>query len=916
MVNRKMRRGLLLSAMLILAAGATRSAGDEPYRVETFTFPDAPHRVAGVKYRAGDARSAVPLGGLGTGTAAFDSQGRFTGQALANSYRPVGGVMPDCGFTVRVESDGQVSEEPLSKWARSYLGHFPIVDLEAGDAAVPVSLQLRALSPFIPGDARASATPAALFRFLAHNRGDKPAQVSVRFRWDTPVADRGIGAQGNVDGFLMWKLGDLAPDACVTVAVKCAAAGSLADLKAHLQAPRDKVRMDDDGAFNWEDRHQQDLDGSLSQHGFYLHYQDGAAKRAGTRVVGRDRLENLVRADRGGDAVRLKTTDNALAIQVRPLGGALEYEIANTGGQPVRDVQLAVYANLEAGHTEADDRGTLDPGLGALLVTDGTGAACALAGDRAPDAGWCGVWPQTLGRLRDGQAVALAEWRRAGETTAQRRGGVALVTQEDPRSHAGCTLVAFDGEAVPAEMAVAAGASLRPDETRELRFVLAWFYPDARDSAGRFVGHQYANWFDGSAAVANHVAQNWDDLTQRVGAWQESIYDDAQLPDWLKDQLVNSLYSLARNTAWLKDGRFTHSESYIGCPITETIVCRFYGSIPLAMLFPELEMNAMRQFIRHQRADGAIAFAFGPGENWDAPYYGTQRILNSSEFVLMAWRDYAWWKDKGWADEVYPAVKKAVAYARTLDGDGDGLIDDDLSLQYYDCWQFHGASAYTGGIWLAALRAAVAFAELQQDEGFRAECAALLKKALASFEEKLWTGSYYRLWNDPAKERRSDTCLAAQLTGQWYAYLCGLGEVLPGEHIRAALEHICAANGASAVWALVNGIAPDGTRDRSAGCNHSHTATLGETWCYAATCLYAGRPDWGLPRAARLAENIALRQRRLWNTTWNMDPDTGEMLWGAEYYSNLCVWDLFGALTGRRTLPGNHIKTPDRNRTE
>src|SRR5207247_2465669 len=110
-------------------------------------------------------------------------------------------------------------------------------------------------------------------------------------------------------------------------------------------------------------------------------------------------------------------------------------------------------------------------------------------------------------------------------------------------------------------------------------------------------------------------------------------------------------------------------------------------------------------FIRAQRADGAIAFAFGGRENWDAPFYDTQQIIDSSEFVLMAWRDYAWWNDKVWADEVYPAVKKALQFARTLDTDGDGLINDDLSLQYYDGWQFHGASAYTSGIWLAALKA-------------------------------------------------------------------------------------------------------------------------------------------------------------------------------------------------------------------
>jgi uncharacterized protein (DUF608 family) len=929
---------LLLCCALPACAGAA-------YRFETFRFPDPPRMVVGVKYRAGDAHSALPLGGLGTGTVYFDSLGRFAGPAITNTYRPAGGVMRDCGFVVRAESGGRIIEQPLSNLARTYLGHFPIVDLDCVREDFPVAAQLRAMSPFILGDARASGTPAAMFRFIVRNTGAKRTQVSVTFNWDTPVqlsaGGGGTAAQGNVGGYLVWDLGALAPGAKVTMPVTFAAAASMIELREQLANPSGDLIVDEDGAFNWEDKGAQCLTteagGCLSQHGFYLHYDANGAQRAGTRIVGADRMENLVRAGRDGDAVRLRTADGALLVEVRKRDGILEYTIENMGEAPVHDLRLGVYANLEAGHTESDDRGWLDPELRALVVTDDSGATCALAGARPPDAGWCGDWQQAIAEMREGKAIPSNQWPRTEDIAAHRRtratkhDAIAAVTREDTRDHQGCTIAAVRRPAVrisapgapasapsPECISATATTELKPGQSRELRFVLAWFYPDARDSSGHFVGHQYANWFDSSMAVAQSVAANWDDLARRVGEWQDRIYaadsrrspktrgttpaTQPAVPDWLKDQLVNSLYSLARNTSWLKDGRFTHSESFVGCPITETIVCRFYGSIPLAMFFPELEKNTMRQFIRHQRADGAIPFAFGGGENWDAPFYDTQKILDSSEFVLMAWRDYAWWRDRAWANEVYPAVKKAIAFARTLDTDGDGLINDELSRQYYDCWQFYGASSYTGGIWLAALKAAAAFGHLQDDDAFRADCEALFDKALASFEQKLWTGSYYRLWNDTANNQRSDTCLAAQLTGQWYAYLCGLGEILPREHILAALEHIDRANGAGDVWALVNGITPDGGRDQTGTNGHSATATLGETWCYAATCVYAGSPDVGLPRAKRLAEDIALRQRRTWDTTWNLDPDRGEMLWGSEYYSDMCVWDLWGALTGRRRL--------------
>jgi hypothetical protein len=108
-----------------------------------------------------------------------------------------------------------------------------------------------------------------------------------------------------------------------------------------------------------------------------------------------------------------------------------------------------------------------------------------------------------------------------------------------------------------------------------------------------------------------------------------------------------------------------------------------------------------------------------------------------------------------------------------------------------------------------------------------------------------------------------------------------------------ALEHEARTTGAGSVWALVNGITPDGARDHTGTNGQSDTATLGETWCFAATCAALGRPALGMELADRLAENIALRQHNTWDTTWNMDPDTGAMLWGGEYYSDLCIWTLW-----------------------
>jgi uncharacterized protein (DUF608 family) len=893
--------------------GEDRAMNNRTYCYAAVHFSDEPRTVIGVSYHSGDTKSFMPLGGLGTGTIGMNSRGEFVNQSISNSYRPLPLDPQSCSIEIKSGRTGKW--EPLSKWSKTYLAHFPIADYGCSRKGSSIKMELRAFSPFIPEDSRDSATPVALFRFRARNVGKNAARIAIRFQWNSPLAetDNGVTSSGNVDGYLRWNLGDIQAGEQRVAPVMFLAANSMRSLKALFRHPHGDITLDENGAFNWENTGQQCLHttagGCLSQHGFFLHYTlsgSNTPSRAGSLITGEEPTENLIRVSHTPDKAELKTEDGALAVEVDRGDGVLTYRIRNIGSAPVRDLQLSVYANLEANHTEMDDHGWLDASRGALIVSDSSGAACALASDIPPSAGWCGVWGNTIQRMVENQAIPVSQWSSEEDkitSVLSKESEDVLLTQEGER-HSGCTLLAphEDGALVepayPSHGAIALEQSVTipPGESRQIRFILAWYYPNALDSDGKFVGHQYAHWFGNSKEVALYAAKHWENLARRTGEWQEKIYDDPHLPNGLKDQLVNSLYSLARNTCWLYDGRFSHSESFIGCPITETIVCRFYGSFATALLFPDLERNTMRQFMHWQRSDGAIPFAFGQGERWSSPYYDTQKILDSAEFVLMAWRDYTFWKDTAWAKEVFPAVQRALRYATSLNKPGENLPNDDLSMQYYDCWQFHGVSAYTGGVYLAALKAGAAFGALLNDQSFERECAHQFKLSQASFEKRLWTGSYYRLWEDDTTGRKSDTCLAAQLTGQWYASLCGLGDILPRGHMLTALRHIAKVNGGGKVWALLNGVLPDGSRDHTGTNGQSDTATLGETWCYVATCYWLGKPNLGLPFVKRLCEDIALRQRDDWGTSWNMDSDTGAMLWGGEYYSDMCVWSLWLAM--------------------
>ena len=440
--------------------------------------------------------------------------------------------------------------------------------------------------------------------------------------------------------------------------------------------------------------------------------------------------------------------------------------------------------------------------------------------------------------------------------------------------------------------------TLAPGESSIVTLALAWNFPEWISSDGERLRHYYAKHADAGAVMAAALPKA-KQLEERVIAWQEKVYS-SNVPGLLKDAAINSLYILPRNSWWIDDGRFFQSESFTGCPITETFVCRFNGSFPLALMWPDLEKATMQAVAAAQADTGEIPFGFGSPAGSRSPYFHVQHPIVSSEFVLLCWRNYRLTGDASFL--MYDRVQKALRYAMTLDKDGDGLVNEDPGSdkgfpanQYYDIWPWWGTSAYTSSIWLAALRAGAEIAKLQGDQPFAEELRGWFERGRASFEEKLWTGHCYRLYNDPADKRKSDTLLANGLCGQWFAYAAGLGELLPKDRIDSHISAVLRLNAAATEYGTVNGVTPDGKPDVTFR-DHSAVLTIGETWNFCAMTAFAGRTDEAVSLFEKSYANILLNQRTPWNIPWSLDPKTGAIKWGINYYSNPCVWTLFQAL--------------------
>src|SRR5262249_52043954 len=157
------------------------------------------------------------------------------------------------------------------------------------------------------------------------------------------------------------------------------------------------------------------------------------------------------------------------------------------------------------------------------------------------------------------------------------------------------------------------------------------------------------------------------------------------------------------------------------------------------------------------------------------------------KFVLMVYRDFVLTgaTDKKFLRDNWPAVQEALAYLRKYDTDGDGLPENEgYPDQTYDTWVVRGSSAYSGGLWLAALRSAEEIAKQLGDAAAASQYQASFAKARDSYIKKLWNGGYFRY--DTNSEYR-DNIQADQLAGQWYANMTGLGDIVPREMQLSAL---------------------------------------------------------------------------------------------------------------------------------
>jgi non-lysosomal glucosylceramidase len=613
--------------------------------------------------------------------------------------------------------------------------------------------------------------------------------------------------------------------------------------------------------------------------------------------------------------------------------GVFEWWVENPGPEPLTVGILATFADPPGGPDHGPAPGRChelrsDPSIDGVVFGDpGDGAPTALRGTLALAVGAADGWKTSMRATFDPHTDTDL-WN---DFATDGR----LLDQTSPAR-------ATSPTAGPAGAAIAATTVLAPGERRSVRFALAWDLPMVEFGAGRRWWKRYTRGWGrtGERAwdLAVHALAEAPSWRSAIEAWQRPIIDDPERPAWYRAALFNELYFLVDGgTFWEAGevdgpppgpddvGRFALLEC-VDYPFYDTVDVDFYGSFALLELYPELELRGIRDLhatiaiddptsvpiqASGREAPRKVAGAVphdvgGPGDDpFHRPNWYRYQDVNGwkdlgPKFVLQAWRDAvaAGPAGDGLIFEVFPAVDIVLGRLSAADRDGDGLPEHDGEPdQTYDTWPMRGPSAYGGSLWLAAVAAAERMAHRLGDEVAERRWAGWFERAQVAFDRRLWRGRYFAY--DDGGGPSSDSIMADQLCGQWYADVTGLGDLLPADRVDAALRTIHATNvcrfGGGRMGA-VNGMRPDGSVDRSS--EQSAEVWIGTTYALAAFMIGRGLVDEGWETARGAAE--VTYERGLWFRTPEAYDENGDFR-ASIYLRPLAIWAIEDALGRRRS---------------
>ncbi len=687
----------------------------------------------------------------------------------------------DQGFAVTVKQKDKSATRELNKKdfdAISFTGEYPVAKIQYASSGKPLPLQIEAtvFSPFIPLNAKESATPGTILKYRFTNTSPEKIQVSITGWLQNLVCiDLKDKVYGNLRNRVIQSSGmtsvvmDLVKTENINTVIRTTKlfedfeSGNYGKWKAEGTAfgktPVKSADADKDFVSGYEGRFL--INSKLTSYG-----DSGTGK-----LVSPDFLiqNDYINYKIGGGAYREKTCINLI------INNKIVKTAAGTNAEQLENASWDVKAfKGQKAHIEIVDSET---GSWGHINIDEISFSNLPSNDK--------FFPEHHPYFGN---IALSVINDNAFATADFKGaGIALDTEESE------ALQPFGKK-----LTGATGASfeLAPGENKEITFLLTWYFPNrplqygeggnwnmAVPTGGPAIGNMYANWYDNALDVATTLHKNMDRLTRETMDFHDTYYNNTTLPYWLNQRVMMPVSTLATETCqWWSTNKFWAWEGVGSCAGTCTHVWNYEQA--LARLFPELEKNIREKtdFSTSFQDDGGVLARNG---------WGGILIDGHAGAILKAYREHLLSKDDLFLSRNWDKIKKATQYIIGEDGNADGLIEKEQANTYDIA--FFGANTYVGGLYLASLKAASKMALLMKDSAFATYCDSIFKTGSKGSIDKLWNGEYFIQDVDLAKHPLSqyaDGCLSDQLFGQTWSHLNNLGYIYPQQNVKTALESV------------------------------------------------------------------------------------------------------------------------------
>eukprot|EP00656_Telonema_subtile_P055540 TRINITY_DN8636_c0_g2_i1.p1 TRINITY_DN8636_c0_g2~~TRINITY_DN8636_c0_g2_i1.p1 ORF type:complete len:1042 (-),score=198.12 TRINITY_DN8636_c0_g2_i1:161-3286(-) len=707
-------------------------------------------------------RSAVPLGGMGTGNFELRGDGTFR-QWCLESQSPGGGAKLDIGAldeaALAISASTSAGSHAALLRTRApggltgvdaiqYEGAVPVSKLTVLDDKFPLDFSLFAHGELVPWDPEGSMTPAVAFTLVAHNPTQQPANFSLML--SLPLA-----IQHNTARVELASTPRVASNATTDLQCRdaCLATAPCASWSFDQQTLQCSLILNGTPQNVYQSQVSSGINGKWSLNDGTLVHQRQASTPTNQSCT--------------GAAVQNSTDINGVALgatMLVPVGQAgLDMCRASCCSQPSCTAWVVADATAPAGATPAP----CQPGQPCCWHKSGAITA-------RPACTYC---TSAVGHASDALDEQVGDFgmhvRSDPGTTAQAYTSDAL----SEMFSAFATGQPSNVQAVASHGAVSAQGVVAPNETASVTIVLGWHFAK-RYFTGQQIGNYYASLHASGSSAATGLSSRLLDTIQNYIGFHQAFFEADSTPPWLQDMLVNSM-SQWRTAFMTADGRWRQWEAY-DCVDVDSVHNDYQRQLPYAVFFPQLVQNTMTTgWAKLQQADGMITESLSGGCMAATGVLdgGGGRVMGdvSTIYAIEALQLFEWTADEDFLQTLQPSVLRALDWVIKIGTGGTPLPKRQCCT--YDIIDFEGYdhTTFNSFIYLAALRACARLAEHWSNQTLATECSAAYTSAVPYLNSTLYntTDHYFRAWAD-SKLGAPAWLMADSLYGQVVANTLGL----------------------------------------------------------------------------------------------------------------------------------------------